>query len=152
MPPDINDSDPEAYYVTTLERRLVREPRPSLGGPEDLYRLIAPWVAHADREFFFGVYLSTKNHVLGVETISVGSLSASLVHPREVFKPALVYSAGAIAVAHNHPSGDPDPSPEDRAFTRRLAQAGEFLGIRVLDHVILGAHGDFVSLKAHGDL
>jgi len=92
------------------------------------------------------VLLSTKNHVLAVELVSVGSLAASIVHPREVFKPAIVDSAAAIVVAHNHPSNDPTPSPEDIEFTRRLAKAGELLGIRVLDHVIV-CENSYASLR-----
>jgi DNA repair protein RadC len=81
----------------------------------------------------------------------VGSLSASLVHPREVYKPALLYSASSVAVAHNHPSGDPEPSREDKEFAQRLAKAGQLLGIKVLDHIILGDE-DWVSLRGTGDI
>ena len=93
--------------------------------------------------------MSTKNHVIAVELVSVGSLSASLVHPREVLKPAIVQSAAALVIAHNHPSGDVEPSSEDVEFTHRLQKACEILGIRLLDHVIV-ANGDFTSLKARG--
>jgi len=82
---------------------------------------------------------------------SVGSLSASIVHPREVFGPAVVRRAAGVIVAHNHPSGDPEPSPEDIAVTRRLADAGTLLGIELLDHVVVAERG-FVSLKARGHL
>jgi DNA repair protein RadC len=95
------------------------------------------------------VLLSTKNHVLAVELVSVGSLSASIVHAREVFKPAILKSAAAIVVVHNHPSDVSDPSPEDIEFTRRLAKAGELLGIRVLDHVIV-CDGSYASLREAG--
>lgn len=137
------------YVVNALQRSRCREPQARISGPEDLYRLIAPYVADADREHFYGIYLTTKNHLLAVELVSLGSLSASIVHPREVYKPAILHSAGALAVAHNHPSGDPEPSPEDQEFTRRLYKAGELLGIRLLDHVILG-DSNYVSLKERG--
>jgi DNA repair protein RadC len=107
-------------------------------------------VADADREYFYAILLSTKNHVLAVELVSVGTLSASIVHPREVFKPAIVQSAAAVAVVHNHPSGDVTPSPEDRELTRRLARAGELLGIRLLDHLIV-CETEYVSLRDAGD-
>jgi DNA repair protein RadC len=81
--------------------------------------------------------------------VSVGSLSASIVHPREVFQPAVAASAAGLIVAHNHPSGDPEPSPEDVAVTRRLREAGELLGIELVDHVVVAGRG-YVSLKARG--
>ena len=110
-----------------------------------------PLLKDKDREHFYLLSLSTKNHVLDVHLVSVGSLSASLVHPREVFKRAILQSAANIVVVHNHPSGVPDPSKEDIEFTRRLARCGELLGIRLLDHIIL-ANGSFTSLKATGQL
>ena len=82
--------------------------------------------------------LNAKHRPIGLNTVSVGSLTASTAHPREVFKPALTGNAAAVIVAHNHPSGDPAPSAEDVQLTKRLRDAGELLGIRVLDHVILG--------------
>lgn len=141
---------PPGYTVVTL-RGCRRRSRPRVDGPGDVQKLLAPLLKRADREHFYVVLLSTKNHVLGVELVSVGSLSASIVHPREVFKPAIQKSAAAIVVAHNHPSGVADPSSEDAAFTRRLAQAGELLGIRLLDHLILG-EGVYVSLREAGHL
>ena len=82
--------------------------------------------------------LNRKNAVIGINTVSVGSITASVVHPREVFKPAILANAAAVICAHNHPSGDPQPSNEDRALTTRLVQAGKLLGIDGLDHVIIG--------------
>jgi DNA repair protein RadC len=99
-----------------------------------------------DREHFTVVLLDARNRVVGVNTVSIGTLTASLVHPREVFKPAILANAAAIIVAHNHPSGDPEPSNEDVAITQRLGEAGALLGIRLLDHLVLGADGAFVSL------
>jgi DNA repair protein RadC len=135
--------------MTQVARRRQRRAPPRIEGPEDLYRLLRPLLAHQDREHFYVVPLSTKHHVLAVELVSVGSLSASLVHPREVFKPAIQHSASAIVVAHNHPSGVAEPSGEDRDFTRRLARAGDVLGIRLLDHLIVCADS-YVSLRAEG--
>jgi len=137
------------YTVAAIRRRRRHAPPPRVHGPEDIYHLLHPLLRDADREHFYVVLLSTKNHVLAVELVSVGSLSASIVHPREVFKPAIVASAAAIVVAHNHPSNDVTPSREDIEFTRRLAKAGELLGIRVLDHVIV-CDGSYASLREAG--
>ena len=151
MTADLEDSEPQSYYVTTRRTRTVQAQPPTISTPEDLYELIHPLVRDADREHFYGVYLTTKNTLLAIELVSLGSLSASLIHPREVFKPAILYSAGALAVAHNHPSGNAEPSQEDRDFTRRLGEAGTLLGIKVLDHVVIG-DGDYMSLKSLGYL
>jgi len=137
------------YSTTRIQQQVVAEARPRIHGPADLVALVRDAITDPDREHFFGAYLSTKNHLLALELISLGSLSASIVHPREIYKPALLHSAGALLVAHNHPSGDPEPSAEDQDFTRRLYHAGELLGIRLLDHVILG-HDTYVSLKERG--
>jgi DNA repair protein RadC len=103
----------------------------------------------ARREHFVAFLLDVRNRVLARETISVGTLSASLVHPREVFAPAIERRAAAVIVVHNHPSGDPEPSADDLALTRRLVQAGVLVGIEVLDHLVIG-HGSYVSLKSRG--
>jgi DNA repair protein RadC len=145
------DDTPATYTVSRIRRREQRQPPPRIEGPADLYQLLKPLLAFEDREHFYAVLLSTKNHVLGIELVSVGSLSASIVHPREVFKRAIVASAAAIIVAHNHPSGDVTPSPEDAEFTRRLARAGELLGIRLLDHIVVG-ESSYASLRELGHL
>jgi DNA repair protein RadC len=93
-----------------------------------------------DREHFLAAILDRKNTVIGMNTVSIGSLTAAVVHPREVFKPAILSNAAAVLLCHNHPSGDPQPSPEDPTLTSRLYKAGQLLGIEVLDHIVLG-HG-----------
>jgi DNA repair protein RadC len=103
----------------------------------------------ADRESFWSVLLDTKHKIVGVEEVGRGSLSSTIVHPRETFKSAVVVNAAAIVVLHNHPSGDPTPSPEDLSLTRRLREVGELIGIRVLDHIIIG-RGRYVSLVDDG--
>lgn len=103
----------------------------------------------ARREHFVAFYLDARNRVLSRETVSVGTLSASIVHPREVFAAAIERRAASIVLAHNHPSGDSEPSDDDVALTRRLVQAGILLGIEVLDHLVIG-HGTYVSLKSRG--
>jgi DNA repair protein RadC len=114
---------------------------------------VADLFAHLRREskeVFATVHLDTKNRVLCVETVSVGSLSAAIVHPREVYKSALLSSAAALVLVHNHPSGDPTPSREDLELTARLREGGELLGVRVLDHVIVGGEGSYVSFADRG--
>ncbi len=102
-----------------------------------------------DRENFVVLILDTKNRVIASPTVAVGTLSQCLVHPREVFRPAVRAGAARILVAHNHPSGDPTPSHEDFTVTKKLAQTGEVLGIELLDHVVVGTNG-FYSLKEKG--
>ncbi|MDR3288103.1 MAG: DNA repair protein RadC [Peptococcaceae bacterium] len=117
--------------------------------PQDVAHLVMEEMRNLDREHFRVVTLNTKNHVLGVSPISVGSLNASLVHPRECFKEAIRRNANAIILLHNHPSGDPTPSKEDLEVTGRLTDGGKLLGIHVLDHVIIGDH-QYISLKEEG--
>jgi DNA repair protein RadC len=102
-----------------------------------------------DREHLVCLMLNARSQVIGISTVSVGTLSASLVHPREVFKPAVLGSAAGVVVVHNHPSGDASPSADDRDTTRRLSRAGEIMGIPLLDHVII-AGDSFWSFREHG--
>ena len=103
----------------------------------------------SDREIFAVMLLNTKNHVIGINVVSVGSLTASIVHPREVFKAACLANATNIILTHNHPSGDPAPSKEDISITSRLVQAGRLMDIPVLDHIIIGdGTGRSMSFKA----
>ena len=114
-------------------------------GPQDVFEITAD-LRRLRREHFIGLYLNTRNRLLVRETISIGSLNASIVHPREVFEPALRQGAASLIVVHNHPSGETDPSEDDLAITRRLSEAGEILGVPLLDHVIVGG-GGYTSLK-----
>lgn len=107
------------------------------------------FLANESKEHFISVHLDSKNKILCVELVSTGSLNASVVHPREVFKSCLLSSCAAILVLHNHPSGDPEPSREDLEITTRLKSAAELLGIRMLDHVIVG-NGRYVSFADRG--
>ena len=136
-----------------LGRRIgqVRKPgRPMVSSPTDVDRLLRGRITNLDRENFVVVLLNIKNEVIGAPTVSVGTLSTSLVHPREVFKPAIRASAASVILAHNHPSGKVEPSLEDREVTRRLREAAGILGIEVLDHVIMG--DGYYSMKEHGML
>jgi DNA repair protein RadC len=107
------------------------------------------FLANETKEHFLAIHLSSKNTIQCIEIVSTGSLNAAVVHSREVFKSALLSSAAALIVLHNHPSGDPTPSREDLELTGRLKEAGELLGIRVLDHIIIG-NGSYVSLADRG--
>lgn len=104
-----------------------------------------------DRENFITVFLNTKNKITGISTIHVGSLNASIVHPREVFTEAILHKSASIIVCHNHPSGEVTPSQEDISITRVLKEAGELLGIEVLDHIILGEY-EYFSMKEGGHM
>lgn len=127
----------------------VRE-RPTIRSPRDAAAVAWECVKESDREKFVVLLLDTKNSIIGATIVSVGILDSALVHPREVFKPAILCNAAAIILSHNHPSGDPSPSAEDRRVTLRLHEAGKLLGIEVLDHVIVGKKDCFVSLKERG--
>lgn len=120
----------------------------SIRSPEDVFALSLDLVGLAN-EHFVVFFLNTKNRVVSRKTLSIGSLNASVVHPREVFKAAIEKSAASIICVHNHPSGDPTPSPEDISLTRRLFETGEIVGIELLDHVIVGRDG-WISLKHQG--
>jgi DNA repair protein RadC len=125
------------------------ETRPTIRSPADVANLLMSELRHESREHLKAILLDTKNQVLRIVTVSVGSLNESIVHPRELFHQAIRHSAANLIVVHNHPSGDPTPSPEDVAVTRRLWDAGQILGIELLDHVVLG-DGRWVSLKEQG--
>ena len=120
-----------------------------VGGSRDLFRHYYPRVRDLRHEVFKAVLLDAKHTVIRDLTISEGSLTVNIVHPREVFNAAVRESAAAVVVLHNHPSGNPDPSPEDYALTERLVEAGEILGIRVLDHIVIG-DGTYVSFADKG--
>lgn len=122
---------------------------PAIHSAEDVAALFA-FLQFETRETFFALHLDNKNRILCLDQVSVGSLTASIVHPREVFKSALLSSAAALVFVHNHPSGDPTPSREDDSIQKRLAGAGELLGIRVLDHLIIGDQGRYVSMTYGG--
>jgi DNA repair protein RadC len=126
------------YRVTLVRDGQAIWDRPSLRCATDAAALFRRFLDGVDREKFLVAHLDAKHRPIGIELVSVGSLTASIVHPREVFKAAVLQNAAAVILCHNHPSGDSAPSPEDMAITSRLCEAGEVLGIRVLDHVIIG--------------
>jgi DNA repair protein RadC len=137
-----------------IARRLEtfsEESKQKINSPEDVYRRIYPRMREQKKEMFIELCLDTKNQIIKEETISIGSLNANIVHPREVFKMALAESAAHIIVVHNHPSGDPTPSREDIEITKKLAETGKVMGIDVLDHVIIG-DGRHFSMKEAGHI
>ena len=117
--------------------------------PEDVVALMQPLLIAKDREYFFCICLDTKNRFKKIVEVSVGSLNASIVHPRELFREAIAVSAASVVVCHGHPSGDPTPSGADIQLTRRLVKAGDVLGIEVLDHVVVGGD-EHASLRDLG--
>ncbi|MGD9116452.1 MAG: DNA repair protein RadC [Dehalococcoidia bacterium] len=127
----------------------AREVKAVVKTPEDLMGLVGKRLQSKKKEYFLAVLLDTRNQLIKIAQISVGSLDTSIVHPREVFKEAISASAAAVIFAHNHPSGDAEASPDDVKLTKRLAEAGELVGIDVLDHIIVG-EGSFTSLKREG--
>ena len=126
--------------------------RPSGNTPEDVVELCASRFRGLDREHFWCLSLNTKNRLLKMTEVSVGSLNASIVHPRELFKDAVKASAASVVVVHTHPSGAPTPSGADIQLTRRLVKAGDVLGIELLDHVVIGDGGEFASLRDMGHM
>jgi DNA repair protein RadC len=117
--------------------------------PADVAQLLMAEMAHLEQEHFRVLYLDTRNRLLGSETVYVGSLNASHIRVGEIFRDAVKRNCAAIIVVHNHPSGDPTPSPEDVAVTRQLVEAGKLLDIELLDHLIIGQQR-FVSLRERG--
>lgn len=135
-----------------LGKRLAQKELDSkftIRSPEDAANFLMPELEPLQQEHFVALYLNVKNQILHKQTIFVGSLNASIVHPRELFRVAIRRAAASIIVAHNHPSGNPTPSPEDIEVTKRLIEAGHILGVDLLDHLIIGDH-QFISLKEKG--
>lgn len=143
-----------AKRVNIVQVKLVREKvlhysNRKIRSPEDAYNLMKEFLGDADREHFVALCLDTKNQPTCIQTVHIGSLNASIVHPREVLKSALLSNSASIIVGHNHPSNICDPSPEDIQVTERLKEAGTIIGIDLLDHIIIGTD-TFKSLKDSG--
>ncbi len=123
----------------------------TISSPKDAYEMVKEQLEGLDREQFIIACLNTKNEPTNISVVSVGTLNKAIVHPREVFKTAILSNAASIMAFHNHPSGDTEPSQQDIQLTNRLYEAGELLGIKLLDHLIIG-DGTFTSLKEKGYL
>jgi DNA repair protein RadC len=140
------------YRVSLVREGTLRTPQTQLRNSADARTLLQSYLGDTDREHFVVLLLDRKNKVIGINTISVGSLTASVVHPRESFKASIIsrkgnteaiyHNAAAVIYGHNHPSGDPAPSQEDLALTARLVECGRILSIDVLDHIIVGDGSD----------
>lgn len=129
------------------EQNRYLSPFTRYSSPEQVFATFS-FLRQETKEYFFALHLDGKNRICCIDEVSVGSLNQSIVHPREVFKTALLSSAAAIILLHNHPTGDPTPSSEDITITKRLREAGEIIGVRVLDHIIIG--DDYVSFVNQG--
>lgn len=145
-----------AKRVNIVSLKLVKEnsflyPDRNVRSPEDAYKLLKQFLVEVDREYFIVVCLDMKNQPTAINVCHIGSLNASIVHPREVLKPAILSNSASVIVAHNHPSNDPTPSREDIEVTKRLVEAGKIIGIEVLDHLVV-CSDKFISLKEKGHL
>lgn len=152
----MNGEKVQKHYIANMQVKLVRDgsilaDKKAVRTPEDAYSILAPYFECLPNEHFLVLLLSTKNGVNAVSCVSVGSLNASVVHPREIFQRAILSNAASIILCHNHPSGDPTPSPEDIELTRRMIEAGNLLDIKILDHIIVGDRC-FLSLKERGHI
>lgn len=147
------DNEKEKIYaLREITKRLMTESskgKKTIIGPQSVAEILMPMLRYEIKEHFVVIILDTKNQVLAISTISIGSLNASIVHPREVFIEVLKYPSSSIILAHNHPSGNPNPSKEDLIVTKRLAGAGKILDIEVIDHIIIGDN-KYLSMKSEG--
>jgi DNA repair protein RadC len=130
-----------AQYMPA-ERTVIRDPK-------DAANLVMEEMRSLDREHFNSILLNTKNHVIGIDKVSIGTLNSSQVHPRELFRNAIKKSAATIILVHNHPSGNPEPSRDDIEMTNRIKDAGSVIGIEILDHIIIG-DGIYTSFRERG--
>ena len=152
----MNNNKP-AKRVDIVTVKLVRESSVlykdrTIDSPADSVNLLEQFLKDEDRERFMVLCLDTKNQPTAIHTVSIGTLNSSVVHPREVFKVAILANSNAIILGHNHPSGLTDPSRQDVEVTQRLVEAGKVLGIEVLDHIIIGSNSRYVSFKEKGIL
>lgn len=138
-----------ALELARRTSKYTDQPRPVIKSPDDAAGLVMEEMRHFDREHFRAILLNTKNQVIGTDKVSVGTLNSSAVHPRELFRNAIKRGAASVILVHNHPSGDPSPSREDKDITLRVKEAGNIIGIDVLDHIIIGDN-KFTSFKANG--
>lgn len=142
-----------AYIAPIVSLRIIREQTievtEQIKSPSDAYRILRERLGQADREHMVAICLDTKNRVLGVDVCFIGSLNSAMITMRECFKMAMILGSAAVIFAHNHPSGQPDPSPEDVMVTRQLVDAGKLLDIEVLDSMVICADR-FVSLRERG--
>ena len=139
--------------ATEFGRRSLNVERPdvNINSPQSVFDFIAPSLQDLDQEHLKIICLNTKNRILKVATVFIGTLNSSIVSPREIFRTALKHNAAAIILCHNHPSGNPIPSSQDRGMTKAVIDAGKMIDITVCDHLIVG-HDEFYSFKEHNDV
>lgn len=152
---DINEKKP-AKRIDIVSLKMVKEnsilySNRVISSPADSAEIIRDFIENSDREQMIMCCLDTKNQPTSISIVSIGSLNSAIIHPREVYKTAILSNASSIIIAHNHPSGNPDPSHEDITLTNRLDEAGKIIGIKLLDHLIIG-YGNFYSFKEEGML
>lgn len=143
--------------VDIVSIRMIKEASVLYSGrritkAEEAVGLLRDFIGDADRELFVALYLNNRKEPNAIHIVSIGTINASLVHPREVFKAALLSNASTVLLAHNHPSGGVSPSEEDRKLTKRLVEAGLLIGMEIIDHIILGEEGRYYSFKEQGEL
>jgi len=141
MKPNFNHQYKGMQCHIYLVRENENTERIRINHPSDVYDLVKDEMANCDREMLVSIMLATSNHLIGVETVSVGTLNATHVSPREVFKSAILANANGIILCHNHPSGELSPSPDDRNITEKISDGGDLLGIKLIDHVIISHKG-----------
>ena len=139
-----------AFKICMVKENDIEYPDVNISVPQTVAELLTKYVGLPDREMFIVLAVNTRNRITGIHTVSVGSLDTSIVHPREVFKFAILANASSIIVAHNHPSGDTTPSTDDVELTKRLKQASEILAIDLLDHLVMGHDGQYLSFRDRG--
>ena len=135
--------------VEMVKEGSILYPIRKISSPQDCEKLLRDYLDNTDREEFIILALDTKNQPIAIHTVSIGTLNSSLVHPREVYKMAILSNAASIILSHNHPSGDTKPSQEDISITKRLSECGNIFGIQVLDHIIIGDN-EYTSFKDKG--
>jgi DNA repair protein RadC len=136
--------------VSVIRDGSIQSDAETLEEPSRVADLARRIIGDDEREHFLAFFVDARNRVKGYSVISIGTLSASLVHPRETYRPAIINGAAGVIVVHNHPSGDCSPSDDDRETTRRLKRAGEVVGVPLLDHVIIAAPSGYVSFRERG--
>lgn len=151
------DKKVPAKRVNVVSLKVVKESSVlyetrKITNPYDAYRLAKNFLIDSDREKFIVVCLDTKNHPINIQLVSIGSLSSAIVHPREVFKVAMLSNASSIICFHNHPSGNINPSGEDESITNRLKECGEILGIGLVGHIIVGDNDTYFSFKENNKI
>lgn len=138
-----------SFELAKRENLETDEENFDIKNPEAVCKVISSSIEEKAKEHFKLILLNSRNKKIGISTISIGTLTTSLVHPREVFKEALAHSAASVILAHNHPSGDPEPSEDDLKITRKLVESGKILGVEVIDHIIVGKN-NFYSFREKG--